>query len=115
GEAGGDARFGPCVPEWLPPPLFGSGLYDPISGVGPYYQGETAADTCGDLQQGINTLRNIDNLTLVCIDTDNDGIVDVGSILSWDNNTANLCTSIAQTVPATTPTSRAAPLPTVVL
>src|SRR5262249_31384686 len=60
-----------------------------------------------------NTLRNIDNLTVVCIDTDNDGIVDVGSIVSWDNNTANLCTSIAQTVPGTTAKCRAARVPVV--
>src|SRR5512134_3652930 len=54
-EDGGDARTGTCEHEWLPPPLLGSGLYDPTSGTGPFYQGELANDSCGDIEQNVNT------------------------------------------------------------
>ena len=104
---GGTARTGSCLHEWLPPPLQPLGSDDPSSGVGPYLDSEGGGDTCGDIKQGISTLRNIDNLTLPCVDTDNDGIVDVGTVVSWDNNTAGLCTSIAQTVPGTVAKCRA--------
>src|SRR5690242_13922975 len=107
-QDGGDARFGSCVHDYLPPPLLPSGQYNPTSGTGPYFQGEPVADNCGDIEQGVNTLRNIDNLNVLCVDTDNDGIVDVGTLLSWDNNTNTVCNSVADTIPGTTAKCRAA-------
>ena len=74
----------------------------------PFYNAEVTedpGDTCGDLQQGITTLKQLQTITISCRDTNSDGFVDVGSCVSWDNAKSAgttqkpSCTSIAQTRP----------------
>ena len=98
---GGDAFSGACEQTYLPPPLAGLGTYDPTSGAGPYYDAEGGGDLCGDVEQGVVTYRDLGLLTLPCLDTDGDGNVDLGTCVSWDNNTSGHCTSEAQAIPGT--------------
>ena len=40
-------------------------------------------------------------MQVVCRDSDNDGFLDVGSVISWDNTSGNTCASAANAVPNT--------------
>src|SRR5262245_3535756 len=86
---GGTARTGACHHNYLPPPLAGLGSYNPGStgvgnGPGPFYNNE--GDTCGDLQQGVDTFYDLrrypsfttgdlQTLTIKCVDNDGNGFV----------------------------------------
>ena len=77
--------------------------YDPITG--PYWQGEPTdtADVCAD-SEGSNVDIIFDTLNtfdIACVDTDNDGLVDVHACASYDNNQQNTCTGAADAVPGT--------------
>ncbi len=98
---GGNAKSGSCFHEYLPPPLLGPGLYSPTSGVGPYAQLEPTADQCGDIEQGVETWRDLGQLIIPCTDVDQDGKVDIGTCVSWDNNTNTVCSTAADTIPGT--------------
>jgi cysteine-rich repeat protein len=132
-QDGGSARTGTCFQEYLPPPLAANGTcsvsgaacqkdadcpagetcnggYDPNGGAGPFYNAEEvedAADTCGDLEQGVSTLTDLGALRIRCIDSDADGNVDLGACTSWDNAKSDgsaikpSCTSASQAVPNT--------------
>ena len=126
GLDGGDARTGVCGRNYLPPnpdPLANPGTPGSEGlggGVGPHYDGEEdedPGDTCGDLPQGIHwfyDLLEIDGITglpvepelvetytIQCIDTNDDGFVDVGTCTSWDNNRNNTCTNLFEAYPNT--------------
>src|SRR5262245_37068777 len=101
---GGNALTGSCHQDYLPPPLSTTPTaVQPRTA--PFFNAEAAGDTCGDLEQGIHTLRDLVPLTIECQDSNHDGIADVGTCTSWDNQksrgTQNSphCTSIAQTLP----------------
>ncbi|HZI45491.1 MAG TPA: hypothetical protein VFD53_09735, partial [Ilumatobacter sp.] len=123
---GGTARTGSCHHNYLAPPLAGLGAYTPGSsgignGTGPFFDAEITedpADSCGDLAQGVNTFYDLrrypsftpgtqQTLTIKCVDSDGNGLVDVGSCVSWDNqkskgtSQAPSCTTVAQTLPNT--------------
>jgi hypothetical protein len=126
GLDGGDARTGVCGRNYLPPnpdPLANPGTPGSEGlggGVGPHYDGEEdedPGDTCGDLPQGIHwfyDLLEIDGITglpvepelvetytIQCVDTNDDGFVDVGTCTSWDNNRNNTCTNLFEAYPNT--------------
>jgi hypothetical protein len=90
------------------------------SGVGPYFNAEIAmtSDVCGDVPAQsawdddpahatdmgpcsdgsgtcVFTYHNIPNVTIKCVDTDNDSQIDIGACVSWDNlantNAATSC------------------------
>src|SRR5262245_41116727 len=113
---GGTARTGACHHNYLPPPLAGLGSYNPGStgvgnGPGPFLTDD--GDTCGDLKQGVDTFYDLRKypsfttgdlqvLTIKCVDNDGNGFVDIGSCVSWDNNSNNpVCSNVSQTVPNT--------------
>jgi len=122
---GGDARTGVCGRNYIPAypdPLADPG--DPGSsgiggGVGPHYDGEEdedPTDVCGDLPQdvpwyydllpidsssGLPTSATPEIYTIECIDTDDDGFVDVGTCTSWDNARTTHCTSLWEAYPNT--------------
>jgi hypothetical protein len=111
---GGNALTGSCLQDYLPPPLephppLCTGAPNPSSGTGPYYNAEChedPADTCGDLAQGVTTLRNLSPITIKCQDSNHDGIADVNTCTSWDNQNSNgttkpSCTTANQTLPGT--------------
>lgn len=98
---GGDAFTGTCARTFLPPPLLGLSAYDPTSGTGPYLTLEPANDLCGDLEQGVETFRDLGQLTIPCTDSNHDGRVDLGTCISWDNNVLGNCTQESDAVPST--------------
>ena len=110
------ARTGSCHHNYLPPPLAPLASYNPGSlglgnGTGPFLDDD--ADSCGDLTQGVETFYDLrayntftpgdlQTLTIKCVDTDNNGFVDVGSCVSWDNNQNNpSCDNVNEAVPNT--------------
>jgi cysteine-rich repeat protein len=132
-QDGGDGRTGACFRDFLPPPLetMGScsvtdapcstvadcpagetceGSYDPLSGSGPFFNGEDLedpADVCGDLAQGVETYYRLAVFDITCVDNDADGSVDIGTCISWDNARSDgsaqkpSCLSMDDTVPNT--------------
>lgn len=87
---GGDAKAsnGTCFRDYLHPVSVNNTVLDLTSGDGPFYNTEVAKDPddlCGDLRGGMPTYFNfIANIT--CRDEDEDGEVDVGYCISWDQS-----------------------------
>lgn len=131
---GGNARAGQCYRDYLPPPLAARGGYNPglrftppaqgsqpdYSGGGPFLTSEGTGDMCGDVEQGVNTFRDLGEepagggtgpvwVDVICQDWVNaegeavpDEIADVGTCVSWDNNANNpACTALEMTLPNT--------------
>jgi len=103
---GGDARTGTCQHDFLPPPLEAAGSYNPGSpdaGGGPFYNGEPedALDACGDLEQGVPVYYDLGIVTVPCIDSDGDGLLNIGTAVSWDNKKDNTCLDVGGAVPNT--------------
>tara|TARA_R110002110_G_scaffold413729_1_gene641653 strand:- start:146395 stop:147321 length:927 start_codon:yes stop_codon:yes gene_type:complete len=67
-------------------------------------------DQCGDISQGVLETRQLADLTLECQDTDGDGFLDIGTCLSWDNNSKDVCTGIEDVVPGTPSKCRCEPV-----
>jgi cysteine-rich repeat protein len=95
------------------------GGYDPDSGSGPFYNAECnqdAPDMCGDLQQGVTTRKDLTPTTIMCQDVDGDGMADVGTCVSWDNQKSAgttgkpSCTSLSGTRPGTPAKCRCEPV-----
>ncbi len=101
-QDGGNARTGACFHDSLRP-VANSSVYSATSGVGPFYNGELSdgADVCGDLEQSVLNVYDLQPIQVVCRDADNDGYLDVGSVISWDNTDGNTCASTANAVPNT--------------
>jgi hypothetical protein len=107
---GGNALTGTCWRDWLLPPLTTTKTPAGQPRYYPFFDGEETEDphdTCGDLEQGIYSYRDLGNLTFVCNDSNNDGIADIGACASWDNLKSNgttknpSCTTLEQTLPNT--------------
>ena len=110
---GGNALNGSCFREFLLPPLCPRNdsptcIHDPING--PFYNAEFEEDindTCGDLEKGVTSYRNLTEITIIAQDSDGDGIADVGTCVSWDIQTSDgsankpSCTCINDTLPGT--------------
>ncbi|MFN8640628.1 MAG: hypothetical protein U0802_02790 [Candidatus Binatia bacterium] len=94
---GGNAYTGTCSRQILtplPPPSPNTS-----SGTGPFDNLDN--DACGDIQQNETTLYNLPNLVLDCVDADNNGKLDVSTIISWDNNSNTACNGVSDAVPGT--------------
>ncbi len=112
---GGNALTGTCHQDYLPPPLAPTppACTPPTptpNGPDLFYNAECTADpsdTCGDLKQGVETFRDLIPLTVVCQDSNNDGLADVNTCATWDNNASSgtqkspSCLSADQTLPST--------------
>ncbi len=127
---GGDARTGLCQHDYLRPPLSAGGLCSgsgddckkdvdcpvdetctggynpgsPDSGGGPFYNAEPGdpLDACGDLEQGVDTYYRLAPVTVECIDSDGDGLLNIGTAVSWDNNpNGDTCQGVDGAVPNT--------------
>jgi hypothetical protein len=74
---------------------------------GPFFNAEWMVDeldTCGDMQQGVYNYYDLNpvlGITVPCIDTNGDGSLDIGTIVSWDNTRNNTCTGPEDAVPNT--------------
>lgn len=62
-----------------------------------------ANDFCGDIAQRSTQFTDVENVSLKCQDTDNDGFVDVSACTSWDNvkNNSPSCQTELNTAPNT--------------
>lgn len=59
-------------------------------------------DACGDVNASEDTTVIINNIVVQCIDTNNDGKLDLPYYISWDNNAGTVCSVPSDTVPGTT-------------
>ncbi len=97
---GGTAReSGFCFHDYLQPPLVASPS-SIVSYHGPWRDKD--ADACGDMDASSEIVKDLNpgsGLTIPCIDADQNGIVDVGVCVGWDNSTANVCTGVSNAIP----------------
>src|SRR5437762_8353111 len=117
-QDGGDAKAngGACFRDYLHPVSATNGDLQLLDGNGPYYNGEigvTPTDTCADIQQNQTNLYDLNpggggSVSIVCEDNDGNGILDVGTCLSWDNNNNHACNSANDTIPGTSAKCRCA-------
>lgn len=83
---GGDAFLGQCSASYLPIPP-GTDLDGQIG------------DVCGDISSGPALSAPIGSITVACVDSDNDGFLDVNGCASWNNVAGNVCTQPLETAP----------------
>src|SRR5437867_803931 len=117
-QDGGDAKAngGVCFRDFLHPVSATNGDLQLLDGNGPYFNGEigiTPTDTCADIQQNQTNLYDLNpggggSVSIVCEDNDGNGILDVGTCLSWDNNNNHACNSANDTIPGTSAKCRCA-------
>lgn len=112
-EDGGDAvsTGGTCFREYLHPLTQVGTEVDTTSGTGPFWDArstdasprEDADDICGDGRAVDLTFKyNLPQVTTICRDSDGDGYADIGTCLSWDNNTTGTCLGELTALPSTT-------------
>lgn len=106
-DGSGDAINGSsCYHSFLQPVSpDNNATYDPIGGLGPFWQGEATdtLDICGD-SEGNNQpiiFDTLETFDVVCTDSDGNGLVDVHACASYDNNQQNTCTGPAGAIPGT--------------
>jgi len=85
---GGDARTGSCAVEALPVPAF------------PAHD----LDLCGDIDssscsEAVPCTFTITNISALCIDPDGDGLLELASCLSWDQNAGGVCNDAEDVAP----------------
>jgi len=93
-----------------------TGCLNITGGTGPFYNAETDnQDICGDVVSDYGngfTTALVDlphdpdrvggrYLRVPCLDSDNNGIIDIGTCISWDNNPNSQCTMWSDTFPGT--------------
>ncbi|MGH9464235.1 MAG: hypothetical protein ACRD0X_01230 [Thermoanaerobaculia bacterium] len=109
---GGSALTGDdCFHDYLDPPLTTTPVYGDANGNGvpdivdgPWWDGEAplgGADTCGDMETNTEVIKTLVALTVTCVDTNDDGIVDVSACASWDNQVSNNCSTVQGAFPGT--------------
>jgi uncharacterized repeat protein (TIGR01451 family) len=107
---GGSARDGDqCYHDFLSGPLtatptYGDANSDSIPDLtdGPWWNGGTDADQCGDIEASTQLFKTLPPLRFACVDTNGDGSADVSVCTSWDNNTGSTCNSVTDAFPGTT-------------
>jgi len=88
-----------CYRDILTPVTANPSDADLTDGDGPYLDAD--GDTCGDLNKNDPASVYVFEATLLCTDSNNDGIVDTGALISWDNNANTTCNGTADAVPGT--------------
>ncbi|MGH2536225.1 MAG: hypothetical protein ACRDHL_02400 [Candidatus Promineifilaceae bacterium] len=68
---------------------------------GPWWNGNTDLDGCGDMETNTAVLKTLEAITVACVDNDGDGAADVSVCSSWDNNTQTTCTDVTTAFPGT--------------
>jgi hypothetical protein len=112
-EDGGDAveRGSTCFRDYVHPVSSTNGDLDLSGGFGPFYNGElTREDTCGDIQQDATAFYHVnenESITIICDDSDGNGIADIGTVVTWDINEQTDCSDESDTVPDQTSKCRA--------
>jgi uncharacterized repeat protein (TIGR01451 family) len=104
-EDGGNAmdRGSTCFRDYLHPVSADNTDLNLTGGAGPFWNGEISqdpADTCGDVEKNGASIYNLGPISITCMDTDGDNILDVGTVVSWDSGRKNTCLSEADAVPS---------------
>ena len=105
GLDGGNAITGQCYRDYLNP-IDTTPTPASQDRFAPFFNGESTdtSDACGDLEQGVTNLFDLNggaSITLTCEDFDNNGFLDVGSAVSWDNTKNNTCVDESGALPNT--------------
>jgi hypothetical protein len=106
---GGSARDGDsCFHDYLQPPLtstptYGDANLDTVPDIvgGPWWDGNTDADLCGDIEGGTQVFKQLAVFRVACADSDLNGFVDASTCASWDNNVGTACNGVADAFPGT--------------
>jgi len=118
--SGGNAlKGGVCYHGFLAPacPANGNaGCINVTGGAGPFYNAQNdPLNICGDVvsDYGNGVIQSLVDLPhdplhfgnrflrVPCVDKDNNGIIDIGTCISWDNNAGSGCTRWNDTYPST--------------
>ncbi|NLE74472.1 MAG: hypothetical protein GX604_07590 [Actinobacteria bacterium] len=94
---GGSAWTGnSCYHDFLQPVSTDPTLIDVLSGNGPFWELESTHDMCGDIRQNEPTYYNFQQeITIDCVDNNNDGAVDpISTCTGWHNNAKNDCLTV---------------------
>jgi hypothetical protein len=97
-----DAKFGApdghgCYRDFLNPP--GADNVFNKDG-GPYRNRDN--DACAEILAADGTnIFYVDNFTYTCADLNDDGVADLGTCLSWDNNSNTTCNGVEDAIPGT--------------
>ena len=96
-----------CLHDYLEPPLATSPTYTDSDGNGrpdlsggPWLNAEPfePADDCGDIVSGTDDLKTL-TFRFACVDTNDNGIVDISACASWSNGTSSTCPNISGAAP----------------
>ena len=106
---GGSARDGDsCFHDYLEPPLTSTPAYgdrnlDAVPDIegGPWWDGNTDADLCSDIEGGTQIFKQLAVFRVACADSDLNGFVDASTCASWDNNVGTACNGVADAFPGT--------------
>lgn len=106
---GGSARDGDsCYHDFLSGSLTSTPTYGDVNtdGVddivgGPWWDGDTDADSCGDIESNTQVFTTLPSLRFACIDNNGDGSADVSVCTTWDNNTGSACNTVVDAFPGT--------------
>jgi len=99
-----------CLHDFLDPPLTTTPTYSDVepsgaNGVdeiidGPWFEND--GDNCGDIRDNSEIFKNLaTQVTVICVDRDNDGFADVHACVSWDNNASSTCDDVQTAFPST--------------
>ena len=87
---GGDALTGTCFHTILTPVTPTPSMMDLTNGNGPFLDADD--NPCGDIASAEGTIvYNIPPITVVCVDNNNDGKLDLDTVVSWENNASVCC------------------------
>jgi hypothetical protein len=67
-------------------------------------------DECGDIAANTTIAQNVGSLTVPCSDDDGNQQLDLGSCLSWDNQSSDNCEGAADAIPSTKSKCRCEPI-----
>src|SRR5262245_57503139 len=94
---GGDALHGQCFHSDLEPVAL---TPTPDSGHGAYKDAD--GDACGDLEKPVVNLLDIPNVTVACRDDNNDGKLEIATLIRWQQNIEPTpCTGPQDAIPGT--------------
>jgi hypothetical protein len=99
-----------CYRDYLHPVTETVTVEDLTNGAGPFWDHD--GDTCGDIFKNEddvpgNTYYDIQPFSITCVDPDSDGLLELATVVSWDNGAGTECTNQADTVPGTRSKCRA--------
>ncbi len=98
-DGGNAVGSGQCFHDYLQPPLVASPA--PITSYhGPWRDKD--ADGCGDMDASSQIVKDLNpsgGVTILCDDTNGDGIVDVSVCTSWDTSSVNACSGVQGAIP----------------